>query len=103
MLPVPAVPRAAGSLHPPAASREATDRSRDYGNLPPGASTDQTDRRNIAAELDKKVVVYRAGKLPSNIPKWFKDYDIDGDGQIALYEWKEKEGTVAEFRKLDLN
>lgn len=54
-------------------------------------------------DLDKKITVYRAGKLPPNLPKWFKEYDLDGDAQIALYEWKEKGGTVTDFQKLDLN
>jgi Ca2+-binding EF-hand superfamily protein len=42
-------------------------------------------------------------KLPSNLPAWFKDYDRDGDGQIALYEWKDKKRTVKGFLEYDLN
>ncbi len=44
-----------------------------------------------------------AGKFPSNLPAWFKAYDVDGDGQIALYEWKNKKDAVSEFQKYDLN
>lgn len=54
-------------------------------------------------DLDKKVTVYRAGKLPKDLPQWFKDCDIDGDAQISLYEWKEKGGTVEQFKKFDRN
>ena len=49
------------------------------------------------------MTVYRAGKLPMNLPQWFKDCDLDGDAQIALYEWKEKGGTVEQFKKFDRN
>jgi Ca2+-binding EF-hand superfamily protein len=38
-----------------------------------------------------------------NVPRWFKEYDLDGDGQVSLYEWQEKGGSVEAFRKLDLN
>jgi hypothetical protein len=44
-----------------------------------------------------------APNLPSNIPAWYKDYDVNGDGQIALHEWKDKGDNVREFRKYDLN
>lgn len=42
-------------------------------------------------------------RQPANVPRWFKQYDLDGDGQVSLYEWQEKNGSVAAFRKLDLN
>jgi Ca2+-binding EF-hand superfamily protein len=45
----------------------------------------------------------RVFKLPSNIPKWFKEYDADGDGQVSLAEWMEKEDEEREFWKYDLN
>jgi len=61
------------------------------------------DRGNQKPEPRKRVTVYRAGKLPPNIPPWFKEYDTDNDSQIALYEWKDKNGTVEEFQKYDLN
>ena len=40
---------------------------------------------------------------PRNIPEWFKEYDTDGDGQVSLTEWKEKEVDTREFRLYDLN
>jgi len=42
-------------------------------------------------------------KLPKNIPAWFKEYDTNEDGMVALYEWRAKENDVREFRKYDLN
>ena len=54
-------------------------------------------------ELDRKVVVMRAGKLPSNMPKWFKELDTDNDGQVALYEWRAAGKSLEEFKKWDTN
>src|SRR5262249_57094178 len=48
-------------------------------------------------------IVYRSGKLPPNVPPWFKEYDTDNDAQVALYEWKDKNRTVEDFQKYDLN
>ena len=47
--------------------------------------------------------LFRTVRLPENLPPWFKDYDTETDGQVALYQWKDKYGTVEDFRKLDLN
>jgi hypothetical protein len=46
---------------------------------------------------------HRTDRLPSNVPAWFKEYDTDGDGQIALYEWKARGHSVEDFKKADLN
>src|SRR5262249_48063354 len=46
---------------------------------------------------------YRAGKLPPNLPAWFTDADTHGDGQVSLFEWKERGGSLEDFRKKDLN
>jgi hypothetical protein len=55
-------------------------------------------------EQNKKGTGPRAAKPPeSPLPPAYRHYDTDGDGQIALYEWKDKGGRVAEFLKLDLN
>ncbi len=48
-------------------------------------------------------VVYRAGKLPKELPAWFQQLDTDGDGQIGLYEWKAGGRSIAEFEKIDRN
>jgi hypothetical protein len=52
---------------------------------------------------DQKPVVYRAGKLPPNLPPWFKQYDTDGDAQIGLYEWKNSGRPFDEFYAMDQN
>jgi Ca2+-binding EF-hand superfamily protein len=52
---------------------------------------------------DAKPRVARAGKLPPGLPPWFEQVDIDGDGQIALFEWRRAGWPVEEFQKLDLN
>ena len=69
---------------------------RDYFLARMTGDTDPTAGRNSNQivfdddELDRKVVVLRAGKLPSNMPEWFKEYDLDADGQVALYEWAQR-------------
>ncbi len=74
--------------------------SRGEDGLPPDMPPDGGNQK---PEPRKRVMVYRSGKLPPNIPPWFKEYDTDGDAQIALYEWKDKNGTVEDFQKYDLN
>jgi hypothetical protein len=74
------------------ATGRATARTSGAGKSPAPPSRDSGD-----------VVAYRAGKLPANLPPWFTEADADGDGQVSLFEWKEKGGTLEEFRKLDLN
>lgn len=54
-------------------------------------------------EEPKKVVVYRAGKLPKELPPWFTQYDKDGDGQIGLYEWKTTGLPLKQFTDMDRN
>ena len=70
------------------------------GGPPPDGSTEQGPKK---PEPRKRAIVYRAGKLPPNLPAWFKEYDTDGDAQVALYEWKDKNRTVEDFQKYDLN
>src|SRR5262249_43266742 len=50
-------------------------------------------------EEEPKPVVYRAGKLPKELPAWFKQLDTDGDGQISLYEWRSGGKSLDEFHK----
>src|SRR5438105_2074321 len=51
-------------------------------------------------DLDKRPVVYRAGKLPDKgLPSWFKQLDTDGDGQVALYEWRAAGKDIYEFKE----
>jgi len=74
----------------------------------PVAATDArttAPREVLAATVEnvREVTVYRAGKMPDNLPGWFKEYDTNGDGQVALHEWKDRGRTLREFRELDLN
>jgi hypothetical protein len=54
-------------------------------------------------EEEKRPTVHRPGKLPKGLPDWFAKLDSDGDGQVALYEWKASGRSLDEFRKLDRN
>jgi hypothetical protein len=60
-----------------------------------GATTNPND--------PNKATVYRAGKLPPNLPAWFAQYDTDLDGQVGLYEWKAAGQPIVQFEKMDLN
>lgn len=70
--------------------REEPGRGRVVSAVPTGPRSEAGRRRS-------------GRRLPANSPRWFKEYDLDGDGQVSLYEWQEKNGTYAAFRKLDLN
>ena len=48
-------------------------------------------------------VLHRSGVLPKGLPSWFKDFDTDGDGQIALHEWCAAGKQLAEFRNYDFD
>lgn len=65
----------------------------------PGASGPGT----IEDELDKRPTMFRAGKLPKDLPSWFEKLDKDKDGQVGLYEWKADSRTFEDFRQLDFN
>ncbi len=54
-------------------------------------------------EEDKRPLVYRAGKLPRELPAWFAQDDRDGDGQIGLYEWLAAKQPLAQFEAMDRN
>jgi Ca2+-binding EF-hand superfamily protein len=54
-------------------------------------------------EDEPKPVVYRAGKLPKELPAWFKQIDTDGDGQITMAEWRAAGKSIEEFQKIDRN
>jgi hypothetical protein len=54
-------------------------------------------------EEDHKPTIYRAGKLPKELPSWFQQVDTDGDAQIGLYEWKAAGKPIREFLEMDRN
>src|SRR5262249_31046705 len=54
-------------------------------------------------DWEKRPTVYRAGKLPPNLPKWFIELDKDGDGQVSLAEWRRAGKGIEEFQKYDRN
>lgn len=63
-----------------------------------------SDRTNGDAGSGRaRPTVYRAGKLPPDLPDWFARLDADGDGQVALYEWRDSGWTVEDFQHLDRN
>ncbi len=64
---------------------------------------DSSPLRVVEAVTEKHPTVYRAGKLPPNLPGWFGQLDTDADGQVGLYEWKAAGRPIAEFAKMDLN
>ncbi len=68
-----------------------------------GNSTGLNPMGIIEGEGEQKPTVYRAGKLPPNIPSWFRQLDTDGDGQVGLYEWKAGGRSVADFEQWDIN
>jgi Ca2+-binding EF-hand superfamily protein len=61
------------------------------------------DTGSASNEDDRRPTVYRAGKLPKDIPAWFDQLDTDRDGQIGLYEWVNGNRSVDEFRQIDRN
>ncbi|MCC6420417.1 MAG: hypothetical protein IT429_19445 [Gemmataceae bacterium] len=67
------------------------------------------DRNSPGARIEvddleeNKVVVYRAGKLPKELPSWFDEYDTNKDGQVSLMEWLKAGKTPAEYLKMDRN
>jgi len=71
--------------------------------LSQGNGSGSDDSASKQQEEDKRPVVYRAGKLPKNIPAWFAELDTNNDAQVALYEWKVSGRPLEEFQKMDRN
>jgi hypothetical protein len=71
----------------------------------PGWVLQSSDATPPAAEEAEppRPVVYRAGKLPKELPAWFAPIDVDGDAQIGLYEWRASGRPIDEFLKIDRN
>jgi len=54
-------------------------------------------------DLEGRPSVFRAGKLPPGLPDWFQKLDTDGDGQVALWEWRKGGKKLEDFLLWDLN
>lgn len=67
------------------------------------APTTGASRPPFVDNVRRKVPLDPSGKYPRNLPAWFKEYDADADGQVALYEWQAKKDVLEEFKKYDLN
>lgn len=65
------------------------------------AAEPRKEPNNDPISVAKEVTVYRAGKLPPGLPPWFAELDTDGDGQVALHEWKDR--PIEEFFAIDRN
>ncbi|OAI54594.1 hypothetical protein AYO44_03370 [Planctomycetaceae bacterium SCGC AG-212-F19] len=61
------------------------------------------DEEETGVTSGARPVFPRAGKLPPDLPAWFKELDIDGDGQVSLYEWRISGRPLEEFRRMDRN
>jgi Ca2+-binding EF-hand superfamily protein len=54
-------------------------------------------------EEEPKHVVYSPKNFPKELPAWFKQLDVDGDGQVGVYEWHRAGKSLEEFQALDRN
>ncbi|MCI0683860.1 MAG: hypothetical protein L0Y71_17275 [Gemmataceae bacterium] len=64
--------------------------------------------RVVESLNDERPRVFRAGKLPRELPSWFVELDQDRDGQVAMWEWRRQKGAsgkalIEEFRGIDRN
>ena len=66
-----------------------------------GAGAVEADLEKV--EKEERPIVYRAGKLPKELPPWFVELDTDKDAQIGIYEWKKSGRTLDEFDSMDRN
>jgi len=64
--------------------------------------TEPTRNRSTTEDNDRPIV-YRAGRLPADLPGWFDRLDRDRDGQVGLYEWRDSDWPVEDFQRLDRN
>lgn len=77
--------------------KEKKPKERDKGNA--GGEV----RVGGVEDIDSRPLVFRAGKLPRELPEWFERLDTDKDGQVGLYEWRRANFPPKEFQPLDRN
>jgi Ca2+-binding EF-hand superfamily protein len=82
--------------------RDASGRGGSWGG-PGGQDAPGTPQIPLEDDGDKRPTVYRAGKLPKDMPAWFVQADTDADGQVGLYEWRAKGWPIEQFQKMDRN
>ncbi len=73
------------------------------GQIRRNTGSDRTNVTTIVVDEDPRPIVFRVGKLPSNLPDWFEETDKDLDGQVGLYEWRKTEKPFDEFVGMDRN
>ncbi len=65
---------------------------------------DPPPTREVVDEVDEtRPIVYRAGKLPKELPPWFVKLDTNRDGQVSLREWVLGGKSIPDFQALDRN
>lgn len=69
---------------------------------------DQLKEQQTKAEAEERAarsagLYHDPARLPKELPAWFRQFDTDGDLQVALYEWREAKRPPAEFEEMDLN
>jgi len=68
-----------------------------------GVTPTATPGQPTPNESEQRPTVYRAGKLPKELPEWFAKLDTDVDGQVGLYEWRPSGKPFGEFESMDRN
>jgi hypothetical protein len=108
-------PPAVVVMMPPADQFGSRDRNRfdsgpdnydNGGNLTQNEGKGPRDRKNEKKEVEEDKPALRYGKIPKEVLEaypWFEEYDLDKDGQVALWEWRKCGGSISEFYEKDLN
>lgn len=80
------------------------DSSSYRGGYRSDSSSSSSDRKSDSkTDSIPKPIAIRFGKLPDELPDWFRELDIDRDGQIGLYEWRKDDRETEEFLAVDAN
>ena len=68
-----------------------------------GPQTKGNDSGKAANTASNRSTTPGQKQLPAGTPSWFTELDANGDGQIALDEWRKDGRSVAEFVAMDLD